>query len=80
MVISNQEKLNSTHFDSEPLDLYKKGFLLRPRQPEKEIGAAFMKFKPNSTVERVLDRVNEQTIHSVNDSTYRYHSVANSPR
>ena len=54
------------------MDLYKKGFLLRPREPEKEIGPAYMKFKPNSTVERVLDKVNESTIKSIPESSYKY--------
>ena len=32
-------------FESEPFDLEKKGFKLRPREPEKELDGNF-KFKP----------------------------------
>lgn len=33
----------------------KKAFNLRERQPNKELGARFMKFKANNTLERVFD-------------------------
>lgn len=71
--------MNSTNYESEPLDLHKKAFLLRQREPEKELGASYMKFKPNSTVERVLDRVNQSTVNSIHDVS-KYHSALNSPR
>eukprot|EP00347_Sterkiella_histriomuscorum_P007413 403349018 len=68
---------NQSFFESEPLDLYKKGFLLRPREPEKEIGPQFMKFKAISTVERVFDSVNTSLQSTARDKSF--YSVQTSP-
>ncbi|CDW91493.1 UNKNOWN [Stylonychia lemnae] len=74
-----EQSQNYSYFESEPLDLYKKGFLLRQREPEKELGQSFMKFKPSTTVERVFDSVNKSVVSTARELTMKFHSQNNSP-
>jgi len=48
--VQELEKSNQ-FYESAPTDLYHKAFLLRQRQPEKEIGPPKMKFKASTGVE-----------------------------
>lgn len=50
--------------ESAPADLYHKAFLLRQRVPEKEIGPPKMKFKANTAIERVMDKVNGSSLNN----------------
>lgn len=71
--ISNH--LNNVNYDTTPSPDPFKSFELRPRMPEKEIGDAKIRYKPKFLVERVADKVKENSFIFADDNP-RSHSIS----
>jgi hypothetical protein len=60
--------IDNSIYESAPSPDPNKSFELRPRQPEKEIGDAKIRYQPRLLIERVMDTVNKNSSLFVDDN------------